>query len=166
VRSKSCTAGCHWSVRCAAAAAGPSHNTDRLRRTGHSPTPTRRDAIDAPGTVKCLDALSRSLDPRQQYADLFTGLGCLEGEYTIRLKLDAQPFAVFTPRRIPVNLLPLLKQELEKLQQAGVIKRVDEPTLVRASCGYTEEHLQPDARTETQHTTMRGHDSAEQCRAP
>jgi hypothetical protein len=52
----------------------------------------------------------------------------LEGEYTIRLKPDAQPFAVFTPRRVSVNLLPPLKQELEKLQQAGVIKRVDEPT--------------------------------------
>jgi hypothetical protein len=41
VRSKSCTAGCRWSVQCAAAVAGPSHNTDRLRRTGHSPTATR-----------------------------------------------------------------------------------------------------------------------------
>jgi hypothetical protein len=62
-----------------------------------------RDAIDALGMVKCLDAISSSLDPRQQYADLFTGLGCMDGEYTIRLKPDAQPFAVFTPRRVPVN---------------------------------------------------------------
>jgi hypothetical protein len=107
---------------------------DRLRtqtvyvvRDIHQPL-LGRDAIDALGMVKCLDAISSSLDPRQQYADLFTGLGCMEGEYTIRLKPDAQPFAVFTPRRVPVNLLLPLKQELEKLQQAGVIKRVDEPT--------------------------------------
>jgi hypothetical protein len=52
----------------------------------------------------------------------------MEGEYTIRLKPDAQPFAVFTPRRVPVNLLAPLKQKLQKLQQAGVIRRVDEPT--------------------------------------
>jgi hypothetical protein len=88
-----------------------------------------RDAIDALDIVKCLEAISSSLDPRQQYADLFAGLGCMKGEYTIRLKPDAQPFAVFTPRRVLVNLLFPLKQELEKLQQAGVIKRVDEPTL-------------------------------------
>lgn len=87
-----------------------------------------RDAIDALGIVKCMDTLSSSLNPRQQYADLFKGLGCMDGEHTIRLKPDAEPFAVFTPRRVPVNLLPLLKQELEKLQQTGVIKRVDEPT--------------------------------------
>jgi hypothetical protein len=80
------------------------------------------------GMAVCLNALSSSNDPRQQYADLFTGLGCMEGEYTIRLKPDAQPFAVFTPRRVPVNLLAPLKQELQKLQQAGVIRRVDEPT--------------------------------------
>jgi hypothetical protein len=87
-----------------------------------------RDAIDALGMAICLNILSSSNDPRQQYADLFTGLGCMEGEYTICLKPDAQPFAVFRPRPVPVNLLTPIKQELQKLQQAGVIKRVDEPT--------------------------------------
>jgi hypothetical protein len=52
----------------------------------------------------------------------------MAGEYTIRLKPDAVPFAVFTPRRVPVNLLPQLKDELDKLLHMGVIKRVDEPT--------------------------------------
>jgi transposase InsO family protein len=108
----------------------------RDRRTKHTIYVVRdihqpllgRDAIDTLGMAVCLNALSSSNDPRQQYADLFTGLGCMEGEYTIRLKPDAQPFAVFTPRRVPVNLLAPLKQELQKLQQAGVIRRVDEPT--------------------------------------
>ena len=87
-----------------------------------------QSAIEALGLIKRLCAVTDNTDPKQQYSDLFTGLGCMEGEYTIRLKPDAQPFAVFTPRRVPVNLLPQLKNELDKLESLGVIKRVDEPT--------------------------------------
>lgn len=35
--------------------------------------------------------------------------------------------SLFT-RRVPINLLPLLKEELEKLLKLDEIKRVDEPT--------------------------------------
>ena len=87
-----------------------------------------RDAIEALGLIKRLCAVSDNNDPKQQYSDLFTGLGCMAGEYTIRLKPNAQPFALFTPRRVPVNLLSQLKSELDKLESLGVIKRVDEPT--------------------------------------
>jgi hypothetical protein len=47
-----------------------------------------RDAIDALGMAICLNTLNSNNDPRQQYAGLFTGLGCMEGEYTICLKPD------------------------------------------------------------------------------
>ena len=50
------------------------------------------------------------------------------GDYHIRLKTDAKPFAVFTPRSVPVQLLPQVKTELDKLQSLGIIKHVDEPT--------------------------------------
>ncbi|HSF90706.1 MAG TPA: hypothetical protein VLA51_00730, partial [Paracoccaceae bacterium] len=56
-----------------------------------------RDAIEALGIIKRIDALSSSSSStglQQQYADLFTGLGCMDGEYEIRLKPDAQPFAI------------------------------------------------------------------------
>jgi hypothetical protein len=71
---------------------------------------------------------SPTFDPRQLYADQFTGLSCMSGEYSIKLKPDAQPYAVFAPRRVPVNLMQPLKAELEKLEREGVIQRVDEPT--------------------------------------
>ena len=88
------------------------------------------DVIDTLEIVKRLDAVSLNSDAeiKRQYHDLFTGLGCMDGDYTMRLKEDAKHFAVFTPRRVPVNLLPQLKDELDKLQQLGVIKRVNEPT--------------------------------------
>ena len=52
-----------------------------------------RDAIEALGLIKRLCAVSDNNDPKQQYSDLFTGLGCMASEYTIRLKPNAQPFA-------------------------------------------------------------------------
>ena len=52
----------------------------------------------------------------------------MPGKYKIRLKPDAVPFAVYTPRRVPVNLLAPLKAELEKLEAANVIKSIEEPT--------------------------------------
>ena len=39
-----------------------------------------------------------------QYPALFTGLGTSKGEYTIKLKPDAQPFSLFTPRNVPIPL--------------------------------------------------------------
>ena len=40
---------------------------------------------------------------KAKYPQLFHGLGELEGEYEIKLKPDAQPFAIMTPRRIPLQ---------------------------------------------------------------
>jgi len=37
-----------------------------------------------------------------QFPDLFTGLGNMKEHYTIKLKPDAQPYALFTPRHIPI----------------------------------------------------------------
>jgi transposase InsO family protein len=87
-----------------------------------------RDAIEALNIVRRLDAVDTVFDPRVTFADRFTGLGCMHGEYDIKLKPDAEPFAVYTPRRVPINLHAPLKEELNQLEQAGVIMRVDEPT--------------------------------------
>ena len=43
--------------------------------------------------------------PTTQFPHLFEGLGKLEGEYSIQLEEGAQPFAVHTPRRVPIPML-------------------------------------------------------------
>ena len=48
--------------------------------------------------------------------------------YRIQLKSDAQPYAVFAPRRISLPLLPKVKNEIGRLLSLGVIKQVDKPT--------------------------------------
>ena len=59
---------------------------------------------------------------------LFEGLGKLEGEYKIELMEGAKPYALTTPRRIAIPLLPQVKAELERMEAMGVITRVDVPT--------------------------------------
>ena len=86
-----------------------------------------RPAIKALEILKQLDSLSAK-ELKQQYGDRFTGLGNLEGEYTIRLKSEHTPFALTTPRRIAVPLLPKVKEELLKMVTDGVISPVEEPT--------------------------------------
>ena len=62
------------------------------------------------------------------YPDLFTGLGTLGVEYHIQLKQEAKPYAITTPQRVALPLLPKVKQELTRMENMGVITRVDNPT--------------------------------------
>jgi hypothetical protein len=52
----------------------------------------------------------------------------MDGDYTIKLKKSAQPYVAFTPRRVPIPLLPAVKAGLQCMQDLGVIRRVTEPT--------------------------------------
>ncbi|XP_064461585.1 uncharacterized protein K02A2.6-like [Ornithodoros turicata] len=80
-------------------------------------------AIQALGVIKFVDKVSS-----QPRTTLFDGLGTLSTEYKIHLKPDAVPFSLSVPRRIPIPMLEVVPTELEKLQQEGVIRKVDSPT--------------------------------------
>ena len=57
------------------------------------------------------------------------GIGCLKTEpVKIVLKEDAQPSAVTVARRVPIPMLPKVKDELERLKAAGVIEEITKPT--------------------------------------
>ena len=63
-----------------------------------------------------------------QYPALFTGLGTFEGEYTIKLKPNAQPVSLVTPRKVPLPLRKKVQEELQRMEELGVISPVEEPT--------------------------------------
>ena len=63
-----------------------------------------------------------------EYPELFSGLGRIKGSYRIELEESAKPYSVSTPRRVPIPLLPKVKEELERMETLGVISKIDEPT--------------------------------------
>ena len=71
-------------------------------------------------------------DPKSYYAKefpaLYTGLGEVDGEYSIKIKPDAEPYVLNTPCRIPLPQMDKVKKELEQMQKLNVIKPVGEAT--------------------------------------
>ena len=65
---------------------------------------------------------------QEQYSELFSVLGKAEWEYTIKLKPGYVPFALSTPRRVPLPLMEKVKKEFQRMENMGVISRVDKPT--------------------------------------
>ena len=63
----------------------------------------------------------------EDYPELFTGLGCLPGEYKIELQEGSRP-VVHPPRKIPVAQRQKVIDELKRMEKEGVIVRQEEPT--------------------------------------
>ena len=80
--------------------------------------------------MKVVNAVEESYKEYVQarHAKLFKGLGKLDGKYHIQLKDNAVPYAVNTPRRIALPLMPKVKDKLVGLERQGVISKVDQPT--------------------------------------
>ncbi|XP_061167955.1 uncharacterized protein K02A2.6-like [Saccostrea echinata] len=87
-----------------------------------------RPAIEKLEIVRQIASLQLHSDYKQKFSSLFKGLGKLQGEYELKLKEDAQPYAVTTPRMVALPYLEKVKAELHRMESAGVISPVDEPT--------------------------------------
>ena len=85
-------------------------------------------AIQALQLVRRVGVVEKESRPEELFSGLFTGLGKLEEEYTIRLRDGAQPFTLNTPRRVPVPLMRAVKDELDRMQRLGVIEPMETPT--------------------------------------
>ena len=63
----------------------------------------------------------------ERFPKVFNGLGTIGKEYEIKLKDNATPYALHV-RNIPIPLRPKVKQELERMEQMGVVSEVTEPS--------------------------------------
>ena len=54
---------------------------------------------------------------KSKYPNLFRELGEMSGEYHVTLKEGAKPYALSVPRRVPIPLLPQVKQKLENMEK-------------------------------------------------
>ena len=64
----------------------------------------------------------------KRFPKLFTGLGNLGNAYEIKLKPDAVPHALYTSRNVPIPLRAKVTEELNRMEEMGVISKVEEPT--------------------------------------
>lgn len=87
-----------------------------------------RPACEALGLVYRVDAVGANTDFRAAYPDVFRGLGKLKEPYHIELEEGATPVALSAPRRIPLPLRDLVRTELNRMEEMGVISKVTEPT--------------------------------------
>nr|XP_054930745.1 uncharacterized protein LOC129386661 [Dermacentor andersoni] len=80
------------------------------------------------GLVSRIHAVSRnsSKEVARNFRHLFTGTGCVERVYRMVLRDDATPI-VQAARRVPLALQEPL-QELGRMERAGIITKVTEPT--------------------------------------
>ena len=83
-------------------------------------------AIQALRLLTQVDAVQTPVS--EQYPALFSGLGTFPDSYRIMLKSDAQPFALFTPRNVPIPLRKKVEEELARMVSSGVISRVEQPS--------------------------------------
>ena len=71
---------------------------------------------------------SNYADVINQFPSVFTGLGSLKDEFEIKLKADAKPFALYTPRKVLYPLRSKVKDELDRMEAMVVISKVEVPT--------------------------------------
>ena len=86
-------------------------------------------ALTALKLVQRVESTYSSLaDVKKEFPNVFTGLGNFGEPYTIKLKEDAKPRALYTPRNVPISLQGKVRDELNRMESLGVISKVREPT--------------------------------------
>ena len=89
-----------------------------------------RPAIDALNlvqkvdTIHCDDSSKIEQEVKKMYPYLFKGLGELEGEFSINLTPGSAPYAITTPRRVALPLMPKVNEELQRMEKFGVISKL------------------------------------------
>ncbi|XP_060598220.1 uncharacterized protein K02A2.6-like [Ruditapes philippinarum] len=85
------------------------------------------------GLIKLTYSIDRSnteLDKQRvmsEYGNLFQGVGVIPGECKLHIKSDAVP-VINAPRRVPEALRDRLHEELQRMENDGIITKVTEPT--------------------------------------
>ena len=70
-----------------------------------------RPAIEAFQLVTQIKSVTRNgASVISQFPELFEGLGKISGDYCIQMEENAKPYSIYMPRRVPIPLLPKVKQ--------------------------------------------------------
>ncbi|UYV69217.1 K02A2.6-like, partial [Cordylochernes scorpioides] len=87
-----------------------------------------RRACELLNLARRIEVVATRINPIREFPEVFEGLGQIGNPYEIKLKPGAKPYAVHTPRRVPIPLMEKLKTRLEELERAGIIAQVNVAT--------------------------------------
>ena len=88
-----------------------------------------KPAIEALNILQRVNGIeSNTVNPKKEFPELFQSLGRLDNTYEIKLKENAKPFSIATPRRLPLPLKDKVEEELKCLQKQDIIRPVTSPT--------------------------------------
>ena len=63
-----------------------------------------------------------------KYPKLFSGLETFKKDFEITIRPEAKPFAICTPRKVPLPLCQKVQNQLACMESLGIISKVDIPT--------------------------------------
>ncbi|UYV73932.1 K02A2.6-like [Cordylochernes scorpioides] len=87
-----------------------------------------RRACELLNLARRIEVVATRINPIKEFPEVFEGLGQIGNPYEIKLKPGAKPYAVHTPRRVPIPLMEKLRTRLEELEKAGIIGQVNVAT--------------------------------------
>ena len=76
--------------------------------------------------VKAIRSISEEVELK--HPKLFGKLGVLPDVFKIKVKEGANPLCLNVPRRLPIGLRKATKDELDRMEELGVIEKVEKPT--------------------------------------
>ncbi|UYV69469.1 hypothetical protein LAZ67_6003708 [Cordylochernes scorpioides] len=72
-----------------------------------------RRACELLNLARRIEVVATRINPIKEFPEVFEGLGQIGNPYGIKLKPGAKPYAVHTPRRVPIPLMEKLKTRLD-----------------------------------------------------
>ncbi|UYV84912.1 K02A2.6-like [Cordylochernes scorpioides] len=102
-----------------------------------------RRACELLNLARRIEVVATRINPIKEFPEVFEGLGQIGNPYEIKLKPGAKPYAVHTPRRVPIPLMEKLKTRLEKLDKDDILTKIfeaqQEDTNLKAVVNYLEQ---------------------------
>ena len=86
-------------------------------------------SIIALNLIQRIDATYQPTTIQEQFPNVFNGLGTMGDEYTIKLKEGAQPYSLYTPRRVPLARRKPVQEKLTRMESMGIISKLRDPIL-------------------------------------
>ncbi|UYV73517.1 hypothetical protein LAZ67_10003914 [Cordylochernes scorpioides] len=102
-----------------------------------------RRACELLNLARRIEVVATRINPIKEFPEVFEGLGQIGNPYEIKLKPGAKPYAVHTPRRVPIPLMEKLKTRLKELDKDDILTKIfeaqQEDTTLKAVVNYLEQ---------------------------